>query len=54
MAWLSKKDVPKAYGSMVIYLTKDSDARRLLQEEFFHIAGELVHTSIFNRFSGPI
>ena len=26
IAWLSKKDVPKAYGSMVVYLTKGSDA----------------------------
>jgi hypothetical protein len=54
MAWLSKKDIPKAYGSMVIYLTKDSDVRRLLQEEYFHIAGESAHTSIFDAFSGPI
>jgi hypothetical protein len=55
MAWLSKKDVPKAYGSMVIYLTKDSDVRRLLQEEFFHVASESAHTSTFDpHFSGPI
>ena len=54
IAWLSKKDIPKVYRSMVIYLKKDSDVRRLLQEEFFHIAGESVHTSIFDAFSGPI
>jgi regulator of replication initiation timing len=26
IAWLSKRDVPKAYGSMVVYVTKKSDA----------------------------
>jgi hypothetical protein len=30
MAWLSKKDTAKAYGSMVVYVTKGSDAVRLL------------------------
>ncbi|PVH67360.1 hypothetical protein DL98DRAFT_602288 [Cadophora sp. DSE1049] len=30
IAWLSNRVVPKAYGSMVVYLTKDSDARRFL------------------------
>jgi hypothetical protein len=40
LAWLSKKDNPKAYGSMVIYVTKGSEARRLLQDQFFHVAGE--------------
>jgi hypothetical protein len=36
VAWLSKRDVPKAYGSMVVYLTKAADARRLLADGFFH------------------
>jgi hypothetical protein len=40
LAWLSKKDNLKAYRSMVIYVTKASHARRLLQDQFFHIAGE--------------
>jgi hypothetical protein len=40
IAWLSKKDVPKANGSMVVYLTKKSDARRLIAEGFFHAGGE--------------
>ena len=26
IAWLSKKEVPRAYGSMVVYLTKADDA----------------------------
>lgn len=35
IAWLSKKDVPKAYRSLVVYLTKSSDVYRLLSEGFF-------------------
>ena len=53
MAWLSKKDVPKAYGSMAVYVTKGSDARRLLRESFFHVAGESGHTGIFERRPRP-
>jgi hypothetical protein len=54
LAWLSKKDNPKPYGSMVIYITKGSDARRLLQDQFFHVAGESGWTSVFTPPSGPI
>ncbi|KAH8586401.1 hypothetical protein B0O99DRAFT_695540 [Bisporella sp. PMI_857] len=39
IAWLSNRSVPKAYGSMVVYLTKVSDARRFLQEGFFYAGG---------------
>ncbi|WAO97111.1 Hypothetical protein NCS54_01482000 [Fusarium falciforme] len=54
MAWLSRKDRVKAYGSMVVYLTKSSDARRLLQERYFLAAGESAYTSAFERRTGPI
>jgi hypothetical protein len=47
IAWLSRKENVKAYGSMVIYLTKGSDARRLLAEGFFHAGGESSVTSTF-------
>ncbi len=40
VAWLSNREVAKAYGSMVVYLNKASDARRLLQEGFFYAGGE--------------
>lgn len=40
VAWLSNRDSPKAYGSMVVYLTKASDARKILQEGFFYAGGE--------------
>ena len=49
IAWLSKKESPKAYGSMVVYVTKGSDARRLLTEGFFHVAGESGYTGVFER-----
>lgn len=32
IAWLSRKESGKWYGSMVVYLTKGSDARRLLAD----------------------
>jgi hypothetical protein len=53
IAWLSKKENQKRYGSMVIYVTKGDHARRLLQDQFFHVAGESGWTSVFQRFSGP-
>ena len=54
MAWLSKKDSMKAYGSMVVYVTKGSDAVRLLQEQYFHIAGESAYTSVYELRKGPM
>jgi hypothetical protein len=53
ISWLSKKDVPKAYGSMVVYLTKSNDARRLITEGFFHAGGESGTTSVFERRPRP-
>lgn len=54
MAWLSKKDTAKAYGSMVVYVTKGSDAVRLLQGQYFHIAGESAYTSVYELRTGPV
>ena len=53
VGWLSEKMGPKAYGSMVVYLTKDSDARRLLREGYFHVAGESAYTGTFEQRSRP-
>jgi uncharacterized protein YoxC len=53
IAWLSKRDVPKAYGSMVVYVTKRSDARRLVAEGFFHAGGESGTTSAFEHRPRP-
>ncbi|OAQ61371.1 reverse transcriptase [Purpureocillium lilacinum] len=40
IGWLSNSDSPKAYGSMVVYLSKNSDVNRLLGEQYFHVEGE--------------
>lgn len=53
IAWLSNKDVPKAYRSMVVYLTKISDARRLIEEGFFHAGGESGTTGAFEHRPRP-
>lgn len=47
IARLSRKENAKAYGSMVLYLTKSTDARRLLADGFFHAVGESGVTSTF-------
>lgn len=53
LAWLSRKDTGKAYGSMVVYVTKGSEAARLLQDQYFHIAGESAYTQVFEPRYGP-
>lgn len=53
MAWLSRRDTGKAYGSMVVYVTKGSDATRLLQGQYFHVAGESAYTRVFEPRIGP-
>ena len=53
IAWLSRKDTEKAYGSMVVYVTKGSDAARLVQGQYFHVAGESAYTGAFEPRSGP-
>ena len=53
IAWLSKKDNMKAYGSMVVYLTKAAEARRFLDEGFFHAGGESGYTRVFERRERP-
>ncbi|OHE90412.1 hypothetical protein CORC01_14289 [Colletotrichum orchidophilum] len=53
ISWLSKKDMPKAYGSMVVFVTKASDARRLISEGSFHVGGESGTTMAFERRPRP-
>jgi hypothetical protein len=52
--WLSNKENGKTYGSMVIYVTKGVDVKRLLEERWFHLAGESVSTNIFEPRQGPV
>ena len=53
ISWLSKKDTHKAYGSMLVYVTKMSHARRLLEGQYFDIAGESAYTRVFEPRTGP-
>ncbi|KAJ5152544.1 hypothetical protein N7492_009824 [Penicillium capsulatum] len=53
IAWLSRKESAKAYGSMVVYLTRGTDARRLLADGFFHARGESGVTSTFEHRPRP-
>jgi hypothetical protein len=53
LAWLSRRDTAKAYGSMVVYVTKAADARRLLNDSFFYAGGESGYTGIFERRMRP-
>lgn len=53
ISWLSRKESEKAYGSMVVYLTKRTDARRLLADGFFHAGGESGVTSVFEHRPRP-
>ncbi|KAJ6436994.1 reverse transcriptase [Purpureocillium lavendulum] len=46
MSWLSNKESGKAYGSMVVYVTKESDARRLVDGHYFDLAGESATTNV--------
>jgi hypothetical protein len=53
VAWLSRRDTAKVYGSMVLYATKAGDARRLLNDGFFYARGESGYTGIFERRMRP-
>jgi len=54
ISWLSRKDVPKAYGSMVVYVTKRADAARLLEGQYFVVDGESAFTRVFEPRRGPM
>ncbi|KJK85253.1 hypothetical protein H633G_10910, partial [Metarhizium anisopliae BRIP 53284] len=54
ISWLSKREAGKAYGSMVVYVTKGSDARRLLDNHYFDLAGESAKTNVFEERVGPV
>ena len=54
ISWLSNKESGKAYGSMVVYVTKGSDAKRLLEGLYFDLAGESAYTNVFEPRMGPV
>ena len=51
--WLSRKESGKAYGTMVVYVTKQSEAARLLQDQYFHVGGESGRTRVYEPRYGP-
>ena len=54
IVWLSDKSNQKAYRSMAVYLTKASDANKLLQKQFFDLAGESAYTRVYEPKTGLI
>lgn len=54
VSWLSRKDLPKAYGSMVVYVTKRADAAKLLEGQYFNVDGESAFTRVFEPRRGPM
>jgi ribosomal protein L30/L7E len=49
-----RKDSPKAYGSMVVYVTKRADAAQLLEGQYFDVDGESAFARVFEPRHRPI
>ena len=49
LGWLSAKQTGKAFGSMVVYLIKSSEAQRILQKGYFDIGGESAYARYSER-----
>lgn len=54
IVWLSNKEAGKAYRSMVVYVTKKNDAKKLLDGKYFDLAGESASTNPFEPCKGPV
>ena len=54
VSWLSRKDLPKAYWSMVVYVTKRADAAKLLEGQYFNVDGDSAFTRVFEPRRGPM
>lgn len=54
ISWLSNRSSHKAYGSMVVYVTKRSDAKKLLDGRYFDLAGESAYTNVFEPRREPL
>lgn len=54
VSWLSRKGSRKAYGSMVVYVTKRADAARLLEGKYVVLDGESAFTEVFQPRRGPM
>jgi hypothetical protein len=53
LSLLSRRDSPKAYGSMVVYVTERADAARLLEGQYFDVDGESAFR-VFDLMHGPM
>jgi hypothetical protein len=53
VGWLSSRDTYKAYGSMVLYLTRASEARRLLEDGYAYAGGQSGKTTVFEHRDRP-
>ena len=53
LSWLSSRHVRKAYGSMVVFFTKGSEAARFLRDGFFTVGGESAYARVFEPNTGP-
>lgn len=49
LSWLIWKDSSKAYGPMVVYVTKRADAARLLEGKYFNADGKSASARVFGR-----
>jgi hypothetical protein len=54
LACLSKKDMVKEYGSIVVYFRRGEQALEALQNGFFIVEGESATTNEFLRAVGPV
>ncbi|KAJ5737444.1 uncharacterized protein N7483_002569 [Penicillium malachiteum] len=52
--WLSSREAAKPYGLMVVYLTRGTDARRLLADGYFYVRGESGITRAFKHRPRPV
>lgn len=53
MTWINRKNNSKVYRFMIVYLHRDSDVNRLLQEDYFHVNDKLKFINVFERCSKP-
>ena len=53
LSWLSSRHVRKAYGSMVVFFTRKSEAARFLRDGFFTVGGESAYAHVFEPNTGP-
>ena len=53
VSWLSSRHARKAYGSMVVFLKKRSEAERFLYEGYIDVGGESASVRVFEPSFGP-